>query len=325
MNISTAEWFDVAFIPYKDFVSSVSAGTMGAYGNLVTAEVDGKRNAVLNRIAANLFSEYVGAIGKVAAGGISGADITLDRTRDIRNFKEGMVLQMDTTDGSSGSVHSGTVTIASINRSTGVITCTGNVTSGIASAAAGDYIFRNGDFGKGFMGLGKWTETVSNGESFYGVDRYDYSALQGLQHTVSGDRVEGIIDGLETLATLGDGVADIVVVNPLVWAELSKNLQSESLQAPGGEGKFSFKALTVSFAGGSAKVIGDPWCPSDRGYATELANLELIYHSPKKYIVIAQNDFATIAGSGDDYTIRLAAYTALKCKAPNKLLRLSFS
>ena len=199
------------------------------------------------------------------------------------------------------------------------------VTAGIAAAAVGDFVFPNGDYGKGFNGLGRWTETPSGGESFYGVDRTTSSKLQGVQYSLSGDRKSGLIDAMDTLLDIGDATASVVMVNPLEWATLSKTLEGDVWRKSGQTGDISFPALKLHFAGGTADIIADPFCPQNRGYAFNPDNLRLIYASSSSKMVEMQTNVGPVAGSGDTFSLRMYTYAGLLVKRPNQVLKITFS
>ena len=95
-----------------------------------------------NRMSAHVFRNGGGALAQIATGGISGAVITLAVPAHSRFFQQDQTLRLSTTDGTTGATaNPGTVTVLSVDRALGKITCTASVTAGIATAAAGgDYI-----------------------------------------------------------------------------------------------------------------------------------------------------------------------------------------
>lgn len=73
--------------------------------------------------------------------------ITLWRPKDAALFTAGEVIVACTSDGvTRGSQRAGSVTLASVDYVNGTLTATGNWTAGIAAIAAGDYLFKSGEF-----------------------------------------------------------------------------------------------------------------------------------------------------------------------------------
>lgn len=155
-----------------------SASKGGAFIRGLAQEQKGLLSTMGNRMSAHVFRNGGGALAKIATGGISSAVITLETPAHIRFFQQDQVLELSTTDGTTGATKAGTVTVLSVDRDLGKITCTGNVTAGIATAAAGDYVFVRGDHAtqygiKNLVGLAAWIPVTAPtaGDSFFaGVD-----------------------------------------------------------------------------------------------------------------------------------------------------------
>lgn len=320
-QLYTAEDYQNIYIPRKDWYAAKSAGKMGSFGDLVKESVEQGKEAMKNRVCRQLFGTGLGAIGQISA--VSQDTFTLSRPRDHRHFHKGDVLVMDTTDG-SGTVHAGSVTVDKVNRSTGVVTCTTWVTASIASAAANDYVFKSGDFGKGMYGLGSWLAAGTASESFYGLDRTANDHLQGVNYTVSGVRVDGLIDAIDALYDQSDSIPDWIFVSPAEYSVLAKELQATVVHnAVQGKGQIGFNALTLHTNLGDVPVLVDPWCPSNEGYAINKNFIELCSMGE---LVHRQTEFTPIAASAADaFTIRLSSYPVLNVKGPSKHLKITFA
>ena len=138
---------DYAFAQITGEAIEASAKDAGSLLTGLKTEIDGAIYTCMRSLAISLFRNSGGARGQISAGSNTGtATITLANIDDIVNFEVGMVLNTSTTDGTSGSKKSGTVTITALDRDAGTLTASGNWTAGIATAAASDFIFKNGDF-----------------------------------------------------------------------------------------------------------------------------------------------------------------------------------
>lgn len=105
---------------------------------------------------------------------VSGSSITLSDINTVVNFEIGMQLQFATTDGTSGSVKAGYVTVSAVNPDTGVITISeSNASLAVPGVANTDYIFRNGNFGAMVKGIGAFIDSSSTPGALYNMTRTD--------------------------------------------------------------------------------------------------------------------------------------------------------
>lgn len=323
-QVDVAEWYNLAYISYKDWLAGKGNKNLKPLADLAKRELKAKGNALLNRVAQNAFSSTVGASGVISS--ISGTDITLTNQRDHRNFTEGQVLQVASTDGSSGAVRTGSVTISTIARknSSGncVITCSANVTSGISAAVAGDYIFKSGDFGKGFYGLGYQLSATSG--TIYGVDVSTSSKLQGVPISISGDRIEGLMDAADEVADVGEGAPTDLFLNPKEFNVLAKGLESVTTRVPGPRGEIGVKTLVLNTNAGQISVWSDPAVEETAGFLLDMDTIELLHEGSD--LVHVQEEFGMIPASNADYfSIRLASYPAIRITQPCRNGYITFS
>ena len=165
----------------------------------MTTEIDGVMRSVGDSISRNLFRDGSGAIGKVnnSSFGVTTLDLVTDM--DSLNFEVGMVLQVAAAK-TGGSVRSGTLTVASINRgaATNQITTTANLSGGIGAIAQNDFIYQSGDYDGALTGLEGWLPSTAPGATaFFGQDRTDdITRLSGQRYDgSSGTILEALIEG----------------------------------------------------------------------------------------------------------------------------------
>lgn len=143
---------------------------------------------------------YRAQIGSVSIG--ANTTITLKQITDAVFFEPNMVIVLATT--ATGAVRSGgttnKATVSAVNTKTGVLTFTGqNFTTLFGTAAADDYIYREGDAQNGgtaviSAGLADWNpSTDPSATTFYGVDRSLFPAR------LAGVRYDGSTDLLQTV------------------------------------------------------------------------------------------------------------------------------
>lgn len=209
-----------------------------------------------------LYGTYGGYRGRVSS--ISTTDIVLDDPYDGVWFAPGMILQLSDTNGTTGAVRSGTVTISTVTRTgtTTTITCTGNVTSGIAAAVANDYIYRYGDFGACWHGLGDWNPTTAptSGDSHLGVDRsVAVDELAGLRVTSTATNLEDAIqDALAEFDWRGATNIDYGLMHVVRFTELAKEAGSRITRDDSVKSKeagIGYKALSVMGPRGVVRLL----------------------------------------------------------------------
>ena len=222
-NRTPSKYKNFNVTPVSDFLNFALDGIVvrkAANSSDRTSFVDALKQEVFsalqetgNNIAKEAYGNNGGARGQVAS--FTGATITLGNTTanvpsQAVNFAAGMVLNVASTDGTSGAIRTGTVTILGVSLGTGVITCTGTVTTGIAAIAANDYIFQNGDFGVAAFGLDSWNPASDpTSTAFFGVDRSVAPTFLG------GMRYDGSLnDSMETVFISADAILGLQPGSP---------------------------------------------------------------------------------------------------------------
>lgn len=318
---------DYAFGEVDGEAVDAAKNDAGALLVALKEEIDNAFYTAGRSIAKDLFRNGGGARGQISSGSNVGTPtITLANVNDIVNFEVGMVLNVSATDGTSGSKRTGTVTIESLDRDAGTITATGNWTAGIAAAAAGDYIFQNGDFEstkQGLMGLAGWipASAPGGGDSFFGLDRsVDPVRLAGLRYTAGagGPIEETLIQCAARLAREGAS-PDTVVMNPMDIASLVIQLGNKVIydRATASDNPdFGFKVPVIVGPKGPIQVLSDLNCPQGKGWMLTLKTwcFETLLGAPR-ILNLDGNDMRASATS-DSYIFRIGYYGNLTCNAP---------
>lgn len=318
---------DYAFADITGEAILASKSDAGALVEGLKNEVDGAILTAGRNIALELFKNGGGSRGQISAGSNTAtATITLTNINDIVGFEVGQVLQTSTADGTTGSVKSGTVTVAGVDRDLGTVTASGNWTSGIGTAAASDYIFQSGDFGLGMKGLPAWLPVVApvvgGGDSFFGLDRAsDVTRYAGLRYNGAGAPTEEtLITAAARLAREG-GRPDVCIMNPIDQANLVKALGSKVIydrMTVAGTSKpdFGFQAVQLIGPTGPIKCFADLNCPSGIMYLLQLNTWS--YESLSQAPMILDLDGMPFLRSDtqDAYRVRVGYYGQLICEAP---------
>lgn len=289
----------------------------------LTKEIDGIVNGVSRRLAIMAYKNGGGAIGQISSGSTVGSPtITLANPGDVTNFETGMVLQVSATDGTSGAVRSGTVTVAGVDVDAGTVTATGNWTAGIAAAAANDFIFANGDFGSWLKGALAWTPTTapSAGDNFFSLDRSsDVTRLAGVRHNGQGGPIEESLVDAATKVVRQGGTPDYCFMNPLDWANLVKALGSKVIYDridKVDNVEVGFKTVQLDGPQGPIKIVHDLNCPKGTAFLWQLDTWALEALGPMPQTLDYDGLTLLRSANSDDYEVRVGGYGQFTCEAP---------
>jgi hypothetical protein len=255
--------------------------------------------------------------------------LQLTNPGDIVNYEKGMTLRVASTDGTSGALRTGSLTVDGLDRSAGTVHCTQNLSTGIAAIAQNDFIFQapatsTGDFGAWLKGLNGWLPTtapaVGGGDNWFGVDRSaDVVRLAGLRVTGGGGPMEETIVQSSAILHREGAQTSHVFCNPLDWAKLVQSLGSRTVYdrvTAFEQPDIGFEAVSISTPTGKAMVVADLNCPQGQGFALQLDTWKL--HSLGQAPGIVDDDGLMIfrSANSDDYEVRIAVYGNYGCEAP---------
>lgn len=316
---------DYAFANIDGETLQASKGNSNAFMQAATTECDGAINTLTRSLAIAMYGSGWGDIGVIAAAGISGAVITLATRSDVTHFEPGMVLNSASTQTAS-SVNSGSVTVLSVDPSLGTVTMTGNVTSGIASAAAGDYLFaagdRSGSAALKVSGLEAWVPVAAPSSSlFFNVDRTPHVSRLG------GQRLDGrnlpleevLIDGASLVGREG-GKLSHYFVSFGTYAALEKALGSKVQYVDVGK-----KSIDIGFTGirilgprGPIDVVPDMNCPDSRAFGLDLDMWSLMSIGKAIRPIDDDGNQWLRQGTADGLEVRYGFKGNVVCRAPGR-------
>jgi hypothetical protein len=330
---STAAGFDVTYVNNFQIAKidgdtvNDTAGNDNALYDAIDHEMKAAIANVRKDLRLKMYKNIGGARGVVSAE--STTTLTLVDKNDAINFEEGMEVCCSATDGTSGSLRDSgdTVTVTAINRSAGTLTSDENWTE-IASLAAGDYLFADGDFGIAMAGLDSWVPASAPGATtFYGVNRsVDTDRLGGIRYTGTGMPLETAIMNASSLGAQFDADPTVCFCNTLVWAKLANSIgadrQNRITKITNAEATVGYSSIKVATANGEIDVVADPGCGASVMYLLDMSTWVLASVGP--LVKIVDDDGLTIRrGSGDDWLIDLKSRANLACRAPGKNVRIA--
>lgn len=264
MTISTADVFAIWSVDNK--LIRLSRNDAGAVVRAVKSQTDSAMRSLKRKMNWQFYGNGGGAIGVIATAGISTTQITLATPNDARKFEKGYVIRSSTTDGTSGSLNTGSIVVSAVDRIGGVLTFTTNVTAGIPAAAAGDYLFIDGDFGAAFKGLPYYvpsTKALAVASTVWGMDRTpDPLRLGGVRIGGLGmETEEAIYYALRVASDQGANEVDTIMMNSRRWMDFSLSLEGRRIYRDERVGNIGFKGLEVMTQNGRSVVCyGDADC-----------------------------------------------------------------
>lgn len=311
---------DYAIAKISNEVMEASEKDPGAFVRALQHEIEGAQKAAITSEAIALAEDGTGYIAQFASSVTVGTDeALLADVEQIVRFEVGQVVQLGATKG--GAARTGSLTISGVDRNTGVLTFSGNITAGVAAAAAGDYIAIQGDVNLKMKGIPAWIVDPSvtlTSASFFGVDRTpDPTRLAGIRDDFSSLPIEeSLVKALKRTHREGSN-ADYAFMNFEKFAELENALGSKvqyvDVKSEVGVG---FRGIKVNSGKRPVTVLADMTVPSNRLWVLQMDTWKLA--SLKKSIRILDQDGNKMlrVSDADVNEIRIGGYKQVGCMAP---------
>ena len=175
MEVETSDIFGVWSVDNK--LITLSRNQRGALVRALDESTEKCLTKVKRMITYQLWGNGGGAIGKIAS--IDGSDFVFENIDSVRHVDIGDILVFADDDGlANGGIYSGTRRVTDIDEDTGTVTVN-SALAGIASLAAGDYVFPKGNYGRAFKGVFSYVTQYAPGvsgvpTSIWGMDRTDF-------------------------------------------------------------------------------------------------------------------------------------------------------
>lgn len=313
----------------------------GAFVDAAKLQMDGGFRNLTNNIAFELFgsgtaTRGISSAGSSQVGGVAPGGVTLILTNPqaVVAFEFGMTLVASATDG--GAPSTDTVSITSVNRSTGVILGTASAATLSANWAIGSglaYLTVQGDLPAAgasstgsylaLSGLAAWLPMTSPSisDSFWGVNRSaDPTRLAGVRYDASAYTIEeGMTNALALLNREG-GKPDLCIMDFASYAALVNSLGAkvQYVQVNHDEVEVAFEGITFQSAYGRVTVLADRSCPAQTAYLLTTATFKLRSLGKVPHILTygMEGLEGLRVGNADALEIRIGYYGNLICSAP---------
>jgi hypothetical protein len=288
-------------------------------------EFDRALEAESNWINFRFFRSSSGAIGRMTNSGFAVTVLTLDDPSGCWGVRQGDVLRL-TANADGTALRVGTLTVASVQRTAGTITLTGNISAGVAAAAQNDYVSLQGDATLAPAGLADWVpDAAPSATAFYGVNRtLEPEYLGGVRIDATDGRSipNALVDAVAALDNLGAS-PDSVWMNPLTFGTLSKQIEGKWTQtsAAGYDGKkvasIGYQGFTISQNGHTLTIFTDRCCPTKRIYVLTWSSWTMFSAgSAPMFLQEKAGSIIKVSESSDGYEARIGGYMNFCCATP---------
>lgn len=316
-------------------IEATSSGNMDAFEPAFD-EFDKTIEAEANWINFRFYRSKGGAIGRMLNTTFATTALTIDDAAGTWGVVVGDTLNLASTDGTSGAIKVGTLQVAGISRQptsagNGTITMTGNISTGVATAAANDYIFLKGDFGLAPAGLEDWCPAVApTNTMFFGVDRTVEAEMMGglrIDNSSAGaPLLELYTDMASQIDNMG-GSPDIALLHPFTASTLSKQLDGKwvTLKAQnfdGSEADIGYRGFQVNFGGHEVVLMTDRMCPVNTTWMMDWDQLTLFSAGPcPNFLQKRAGSIIKVSEASDGYEARVGEYLNFVARVPGYICR----
>lgn len=322
-NVPTVEDYDSISVSKKALAECKDEG---AFLDLLTNAIESVAGNLGQNHELDLFNHRGAAIG-VVDDIPTATTLTLTIASDINRFEKGMEVRMASTNGLTGSLSVGSATVTAVDRDTSTLTTDGSGwVAQIADAAAGFYIFPDGDFGVGRAGLADWCpdSTSGLGTAFYNATRSpDPSRLAG--HRVSGANLS-ISQAVRNLCakagnngkSFNKGYISVNQMNNLVTELDNKVSYIKEPSSPDAE--VGWDAVKIIGGSSSIRFVASHGCPDDHIYLFDDQVLECI-HSQNSPVEIEDMDGNVVSRLATDFgfDVRGQSFSNFRVVEPSKM------
>ena len=310
-----------------ELLEATSTGAEDAFEDMID-ELDRGIEAEANYLNFRLFRSQGGSSGIMTNSSFATTVLQLSDVADAWAFVKGDVINLAATDGTSGAIRSGSLTIASVQRSVGTLTTTANISTGIAAAAQNDNVFLAGDFlttNSAISGLRDWCPDASPSATlFYGQDRsIEPEMLGGLRVDASstGSPIHEVLIDMMGKADHFGANLDIIVMHPLATTDLTKQLEGKWVIAKGqdydGEADIGYKGWNVSLNGKDVTIVTDRVCPLKRVYGLQMDCWTLFSAgTAPMFLQKRTGTILKVSETSDSIEARIGEYVNLSNKGP---------
>ena len=269
------------------FAIDATKGDENAMVDVIVAEADKSYEAVGYALGTMFWGMGGGSLAQLSAGTVGGkGPFTVKVASTITNIYSGMVLNAATTNGTTGAVETGSITVATVDINNAQFYTVANATSGISTLANTDYLFNQGSFGAFAPGVPGWIPDVNNRpistDSFNGQNRYtgDPTRMAGVfyngKSAPKDQSLFQLLTLIERLCGIGTGQGPThCFLNPVDYADVTRALNTRTqnvIESAYNDPHIGFKGIEIiSDRGAGIKIFKDQFVPQGDGYLLDMS------------------------------------------------------
>ncbi len=272
-QVTSADRFALWSIDHK--AMHLARNDRGRQVELVADQTHAAMERLMLRQASTIHGGVGQAVGRIAAGGIAGSTITLEDPQTAKNFEEGDLIFLSDNNGNTSTdalLAGAGFTVVTIDPDAGTLLMSAGIVATFAAAAAGNYLFIDGDFQAGCAGYESWNPLVVPAAAFFGVVRNtgNITRKAGIRKDVSATvgAVNKIRKALTAASAAGSKFTHMFVdpeFYSLLDGELGNNVRyvdKPAISADGGETTIGFTGIKFTQHGGApVEIYPDAYAP----------------------------------------------------------------
>ncbi len=288
-------------IEISDKAVRASENNVGAFVNLLNAEMDGLIKASSFNFGRMLFGDGSGVLCTVSS--VSGNTVTVD---SVKNLIEGMVV--DFLDDGSAIAGAAGRRITGVDRDNKTFTVTGSALD--EAIAAGNAVCVQGSYNLELTGLGAIFQTTG---SLYGLDRATHKWMIPYIKTKVGAISETVIQtAIDRLEETAGSRVDFIVCSWGVKRALQKHLSENKRNIDVTELAGGYRSITYN----GIPVVADRFCPDGTMYLLNTSDFCLHQLCDWKWLEGDDGRILRQVAGKPLYTATLVKYADLICTRP---------
>jgi hypothetical protein len=298
-------------------IMKASESNKDAFISAVKNETDGAIRSISNQLGLDIFRDGAGVVGQLSAtSGVTNTITLADPTQAI-TLEIGTYLRFSTLS-TGGSIKTGTLQIAAIDRPTGTITLSASGATLTPVLAVNDYVYISGNQQANIKGLEAWIPTVAptSGDNFFNVDRSTDSRLYGAYVDKRGFPIEEALLDMDSLVYTAGGKVSHIILSPSQYLNLAKSLGSRVIYQELKVGEVGFQTYEIQGMSGPIKVIADRSCPRNIAYTLQLDTWKLSTLGQMVEIYTGDGLSMLRSTTADSVRLQISFYGNLSCAAP---------
>jgi hypothetical protein len=308
---------------------SLARNNLGTLIDLKGSETEDVRDAMLNTLEFQLWSDGSGSRGRITTLGGSEATrvLTLYTASDVYNFPHGTLFQ-GSTSATAGTLHTDIYKVTGFDPIAGTVTATQVTNTGGQELADEDYLHVISSKSAVMPGIPAFIPSSAPSDTYKGVARTADPATSGWRFSFVSSISETIQTAFTQMGRFVNRGAQkfVVVLSPMDWLKLSMEREGRIMEDPGAFQKWGLTGLAVNTPYGPITCISVPQLSDGRGYIIDWSSWKLYTLKNLPHVVdedgqtFTRGGIETVSGAehlnGDFIAMQMRIWTELLCLQP---------